>query len=122
MHYDPIEPMGIEEARAVLRSEDLRAAARAVVAIGLHSEHLNAAADLLLSAASSSDSGVKGNAILSFGHLARRFRELPHEDAVRKLVADGLRDGDSYVRGHAHDAADDLEHFLGWSFSRHADA
>jgi len=28
------------------------------------------------------------------------------------------RDADSYVRGHADSAADDVQHFLGWKVSR----
>ncbi len=56
---------------------------------------------------------VRGNAILGFGHLARTCGALD-EPRVRPLVESALRDGDDYVRGQAHAAADDVAHFLGW--------
>jgi hypothetical protein len=53
-----------------------------------------------------------GNAILGFGHLARTCGKL---DPLRvlPLVAAALKDENGYVRGHAHDAAEDIEHYLG---------
>ncbi len=63
--------------------------------------------------------GVRGNAILGLGHLARRFRRLDRETAEPLIVA-GLLDRDSYVRGQSESAADDVEHFLGWRVNRGA--
>lgn len=57
--------------------------------------------------------GIGGHALLSFGHLARRFGEMP-SDPVYGLVVQGLNDPDSFVRGQADAAADDLSQFLGW--------
>lgn len=60
---------------------------------------------------------VRGNALLGFGHLARRFGRLdPHR--VRRLVEIGLHDRSEFVRGQAEVAADDLRTFLSWSFER----
>ena len=59
---------------------------------------------------------VRGNAVLGFSHLARRFGRL--DSAAREIIEAGLRDGDSYVRGHANAAADDVQHFLGWKVVR----
>lgn len=57
---------------------------------------------------------VRGNAILSFGHLAREFRILDRT-VVEPLVRAALSDPSSVVRGQAEAAADDITHFLGWS-------
>ena len=56
--------------------------------------------------------GVRGNAILGFGHLARSCGRLDAAAVVPLIVA-ALGDDSDYVRGHAIDAADDLQHFLG---------
>ena len=54
---------------------------------------------------------------LVFGHLARRFDGIPREP-VYELVAQGLANPDSHVRGQADAAADDLDLFLGWRIAR----
>jgi hypothetical protein len=60
---------------------------------------------------------VRGNALLGFGHLARRWGRLdPHR--VKRLVQIGLFDRNEYVRGQAESAADDLHTFLAWEFER----
>ena len=55
---------------------------------------------------------VRGNAVLGFGHLARRFGKLEFEDVITELVEDALHDRDEYVRSQANAAADDMEQFL----------
>ena len=92
-------------------------AARALIGLTLHSPTLAPVLEVSLIAARSSDPLVRGNALLSFGHLARRFGELPR-DPVYTLVAQGLSDHDAYVRGQADAAADDLGQFLGWCVER----
>ncbi|HEY1083642.1 MAG TPA: hypothetical protein VGE29_15380 [Prosthecobacter sp.] len=60
---------------------------------------------------------VRGNAILGFGHIARRFEDLakPFKEAIEA----GLADESRYVRGQAWAAAEDLNHFLGWDVEMH---
>jgi hypothetical protein len=67
---------------------------------------------ICLSLATHKDFNVRGNAVLGLGHLARTCRRL---DLTRALpaVAAALKDEDAYVRGHAHDAAADIKHYLG---------
>lgn len=60
---------------------------------------------------------VRGNALLGFGHLARRFGMLDRR-RVRRLVEIGLFAQHEYVREQAESAAADLETFLSWSFER----
>ena len=58
---------------------------------------------------------VRGNALLGFAHLARIHRSL-NEEVVKPLILNRLQDEHEYVRQHAADARDDIEHFLGWRF------
>jgi hypothetical protein len=60
--------------------------------------------------AANDDEVVRGNAVLGFGHLARRFGELLPEGV--SVVRAALSDPSEYVRGQAHAAADDISHFL----------
>jgi hypothetical protein len=55
---------------------------------------------------------VRGNAILGLAHIARTCRALNTEKAV-PLIAEAMLDLSEYVRGHAADAAADLQVFLG---------
>ena len=61
---------------------------------------------------------VRGNAIMSLGHLARRFRRLD-ERIVKPVIESSLRDPDEYVRALAKSAADEIHQFLGWKIAGH---
>jgi hypothetical protein len=61
---------------------------------------------------------VRGNALASLGHLARRFRSLDILP-VKRVIEAGLVDNDEYVRLSAKSAADEICQFLGWSFQNH---
>ncbi len=65
------------------------------------------------------NANVRGNALLGFGHLARRFGRLDRH-RVKRLIEIGLHAHNEYVRERAESAADDLETFLFWSFDRPA--
>jgi hypothetical protein len=60
---------------------------------------------------------VRGNALLGFGHLARRFGALDRR-RVQRLVEKALFAHHEYVREQAESAAEDLETFLAWRFDR----
>ena len=115
MRYEPIEPISLAAAESALSGEHPERLGHAVIAVGLHSADLGSAVRFLLRAAAHANPIVRGNVLISFGHLARRFGEL-NERSVKPLIDSGLADADAYVRSHAHSAADDLEHFLGWRF------
>jgi hypothetical protein len=61
---------------------------------------------------------IRGNAVMSLGHLARRFRKLD-ERAVKPVIESALTDEDEYVRTLAKSAADEIHQFLGWSIAGH---
>jgi hypothetical protein len=63
------------------------------------------------------NANVRGNAVLGFGHLARRFGRLDSQ-RIRRLVEIALHDPSDYVREQAEVAADDLRTFLSWDFER----
>lgn len=113
MRYEPIDDISIAEARAAIARDDPEELAYVPIALGLYAEDLEAAQTLCVGLADHADPAVRGNALLGFGHLARRFRRLDR-DRVAPLVKRGLSDPDHFARGQAHAAADDLLHFLGW--------
>jgi len=69
------------------------------------------AQEVCLSLAAHEHFYVRGNAILGFGHLARTCGQLDLA-RVMPLVSAALSDKNDFVRSHAEDAADDIEHFL----------
>ena len=109
-----VSPIGVLR---LLEAGDGISAAKALIGLALNSSTLAPAIEVSLTAAQASDPLVRGNALLSFGHLARRFGQLPRVP-IYDLVAHGLLDADGHVRGRADAAADDLEQFLGWHFER----
>lgn len=60
--------------------------------------------------------GVRGNAILGFGHLARTCGDLP-EALIKPLVEAARHDPEPFVRNQAEAAMDDLRQFMGWTFA-----
>jgi hypothetical protein len=59
------------------------------------------------------DAEVRGNALLGFGHLARRFGQLDSQ-RVRRIVSIAFVDPSPSVREKARSAALDLRTFLRW--------
>lgn len=64
------------------------------------------------------DPKVRGNSLISLGHLARQFHVLD-ESVVKPLIERGLCDEDEYVRVHAKSAADEIHQFLHWQIEGH---
>ena len=54
---------------------------------------------------------IRGNSILSFGHIARRFGRLAL-DIIGPIAKDALVDQSEYVRGQAFSASEDLHQFI----------
>jgi hypothetical protein len=64
------------------------------------------------------DRRVRGNAVTSLGHLARRFRSLDQK-TVQPLIEQALDDADLQVRMNAKSAADEIHQFLHWQIAGH---
>src|SRR5689334_17710676 len=68
--------------------------------------------------AAHSDSQVRANALLGFGHLARTSGIIRKPKQVRALIEAGLADPDPVVRGQAEAAAGDLRQYMKWKLKR----
>lgn len=119
MKYEAIDPISREDMAAALDRDDPVELLRAVLAVALRSEDYGWASSICLRLAGHHHFNVRGNAILGFGHLARRFGRL--DPVAQGIIEAGLGDADPYVRGHAHDAADDVQQFLRWRITRPTD-
>jgi hypothetical protein len=82
-----------------------------IIAAALYEDDFDTVYGACVKLSAHSDAIVRGNAILSLGHLARLFGRLGDEAA--EIVKCGLADSSAYVRGQAYAAAGDLHHFLG---------
>lgn len=92
------------------------------IAVSLHEPDSLLAERVCLTLSTHADWNVRGNAILGFGHLARRFGKLNFGETIRQLVEDALRDANDYVRGQANAAAGDIEFFLKWQLDKPEDS
>ncbi len=103
-----------------IESDDVILLMDLVLEIGLAAESREWAQSCCLQLVRHRNANVRGDAVLAFGHLARRFGQLDSQ-RVRRLVEIALYDPSDYVRGQANSAADDLSTFLGWEFERPVD-
>jgi hypothetical protein len=113
LKYESIAFHGEESAEAALVRNEPSELLYVPVAASLYSEDLEWAQGLCARLARHPHVNVRGNAVLGFGHLARRFGRLDRV-VVEPLVREALADPDAYVSGQADAAAEDLQHFLGW--------
>jgi hypothetical protein len=108
-----------EEIQAAIDRDNLDELHVVPISVSMYDEDLEWSQAICVRLASHRDAAVRGNAVLGFGHLARRFLELD-EGVVRPIIENALADADPYVRGQAHAAADDVSHFLGWNVKGHS--
>ncbi len=109
-----LDPWWAEDVETLINSGDLEELARLPIELtnaGSHDPAWSQAVCVRL--AVHPDAGVRGNAVLGLGHLARSMRELDREPCHAIVVA-ALNDPDRYVAAHARSAADDIAQFLRW--------
>ena len=111
MQYEQINPMSHAEAEQAVTAghDELR---NAIVSVALHDDDVTWAQTFCERFAQHPEPGIRGCALLGFGHLARRFRQL--DERVRVHLLAGLSDPNEWVKGQAVAAADDVVHYLGW--------
>ena len=115
MDREFFEVDGVEVAEAVLERDDPVELMDWILEFAGESGDRELAENCCLRLARHRNAMVRGNAMLGFGHLARRFGRLdPHR--VKGLVDTSLHDGSDYVREQARSAAEDLKTFLAWEF------
>lgn len=116
MRYEELAVGELSEFRDALSRGDTEAAAKLIVGLALHIPDLKNGIEACTEGARAENEVVRGNAILGFGHLARRFRQLDRA-RIEPLIFAGLMDKSDYVRGQAQAAVDDIEFFLGWKLN-----
>lgn len=117
MKYQEIKQLSQPEVEAAISCDKPDELAVAVLAAALYLEDAIWAEDVCVRLASHEHEAVRGNAVLSFGHIARIHRKLT-ERTVKPLIESALVDKSAYVRSHAESAADDVELFLRWHLNR----
>jgi hypothetical protein len=88
------------------------------VTVALVFPDLPLAQEICLRLAGHGKGKVRANALISLGHLARRFRTLD-ESAVKPVIENALADPDAAIRDCAHSAADEMHQFLHWNIAGH---
>src|SRR5918995_6573972 len=95
LRYEAIEFHGAEAAEAAIARNDPVELLYVPVAASLYAEDFEWAQDLCVRLARHPHFNVRGNAVLGFAHLARRFRRLDRA-VVEPLVVTALADPDPY--------------------------
>ena len=116
MKYEEIGSYTKAEAEAALIRNNPAELTRVVIGIGLHTADFDWAESYCMKLVGHPDEYVRGDTILAFAHLARRGAALD-ETKVKPIVQNALKDGSTFVRGHAHDTVEDIVQFLGWRFA-----
>lgn len=86
------------------------------IIVALMSPDCSAAQKVCLKLSSHEHYKVRAHALISLGHLARRFRVLD-ENTVIPVIEQALGDKYDYIRTHARSAADEIHQFLHWQIA-----
>src|SRR5687767_6219278 len=109
--YAPIPRMSKRDINAALRENDSKKLSVAVLSAALHSGDGVWAETIAYRLIDHQDPLVRGNAFLSLGHIARVHGTLDRSRAIDVLRV-ATHDMEEYVRGHALDALDDVQHWI----------
>lgn len=118
MKFQDLSSFTAADVRAAIERNDREELPLVPITVALLSPDLDLAMDVCIELAGSAVASVRGNALTSLGHLARRFRSLD-ERRVRPLIEAGLKDNESSVRALAKSAADEIHQFLHWKMDGH---
>lgn len=113
--YEEIGPWSREAVEKALEDNDPEHLRYMVVAVSMHELDWEYAQAICIRLSSHPHFNVRGNAVLGFGHISRVHGQLDRE-RVQPIIKAALLDESEYVRGHANDAIDDTQHFLGWRY------
>ena len=111
MQYREIQERGRLEVERLIAEDRFEELRNAVIDVAMAAEDYKWAEDVCIRLSQHSDPVVRGNAVLGFGHLARRFGSL-ELDVVLPIAKRALNDSDAYVQGHADSALDDIQMFM----------
>ena len=109
------EGWGRSDVEAVILRADPAELLYVPIVISLDPPDCMWASEICIQLSKHSESTVRGNAILGFGHLSRTCGELDRE-IIQPIIQAALNDLEQNVRDHANSAVDDTSHFLGWTY------
>jgi hypothetical protein len=118
MRFDDLEQFTTSDVEAAIIRNDPAELQLVPVTVALISSDPSFAQEICIKLAAHENSKVRGNAIVSLGHIARRFRRL-NEQEVKPIIESALTDADDDVRLLAKSAADEIHQFLGWTIAGH---
>ncbi len=111
MKYQDTEFTPPAEIEATILRNEPDELATVPIAVSLYAPDFEWAQGVCLRLATHPNTTVRGNAILGFGHLARRFRTLDRV-SIEPLITAALLDQSEFVRGQAEAASEDVQLFL----------
>src|SRR5262245_8781008 len=115
MKYEPIPQMTRAEINSAILRDDSERLVYAALSAAFYVDDSHWVQNVCVRLAEHPNANVRGNAIEGFAHIARIHRSL--DACVKPLIERAFYDEDSLVRMKAHDAADDVAHFLKWDFA-----
>ncbi len=116
--FQDLDHFTVGDLEAALKRNDPGELQLVSVTLAIACDDRFVAQDACLRLSHNPDGKIRGNAVMSLGHLARRFRKLD-EQSVKPVIESALRDEDEYVRTRAKSAADEIHQFLGWIIAGH---
>lgn len=108
----------VKDVNAALLREDPAELELVSITMALSDLDVNFTQSVCIRLSSSHYSKVRGNALVSLGHLARRYHMLD-EQSVKPIIESALLAADEYVRANAKSAADEIHQFLHWNIRGH---
>jgi hypothetical protein len=118
VRFQDLASFTIDDVNAAIARNDPEELQFVSITIALSSSEAALAQEVCLKLSTHEHHKVRGNALMSLGHLARRFRALD-EDKVRPILELALHDHDEYVKMLAKSAADEIQQFLHWQIAGH---
>jgi hypothetical protein len=109
--YEPISRMTKRDMIAALKSEDPNTVLRGLLSAALYSGDGIWAEKLVYKFIDHEDPHVRGNALLSLGHIARIHGTLDRQRAIDVLRV-AKHDRHEFVRGQALDSLEDVQHWI----------
>jgi hypothetical protein len=109
--YKEIQALTPREVDDIVTRDDPQELRYAALSVSMFSTDFDWAQATCVLLAGHSNANVRGNAVLSFGHLARRFGRLDME-VVEPIYRAALDAPDEYVRSQAEDMLEDIRYYL----------
>ena len=113
-----IETITTQDVNAAILRNDPAELELASITVALSDLDIDFKQSICIGLVSHYDSRVRGNALVSLGHLARCYRTLD-EQSIKPLIESALHDPQEFVRSCAKSAADEIHQFLHWNMRGH---